>query len=691
MRRHLLLWLFLLAIAFAIAQAVGWDEVNSRLSPFVRRSILPALPNTVKAIEIASPLLVVAALVVLSSPTVRRSIRRMRTRIRATWVLTGLALLVLPLVIACAFVIPQRLVPDTVEPNDRPGLENDIRTTLLQGVVGLLVVSGGLIAWRQLLVSREGQISERWTRAVDQLGKPEIEIQLGGIHALERIIKDSLDYRPQAVELLATYIRLRSQSRPGSLKSGPPSADVKAAISVLARREILSNKAEVIALSQADLHLLILPRADLRHTDFQMANLERAWLWAANLEGVIFNDARLEGITLRYATLISAHFERANLRNAKLRGAKLRGANLRNADLQGAELLGADLRGADLQGAKLLGSDLRGAKLTRAQLDNANLEGARLEGARLSSANLQRARLYGARPGRETRRTRRTSLFGANLNGADLRGTNLQEVLLVGVDFSGANLEGASLQNTWLWWTNLTKANLIRADLEKTRLVGGRLYGADLTNANLRGSTLLGSRFTEKVRYQSTYTDRHGRKRLRQVSSRTTTSLRDVDLQEATLLGITLGGADLVAVNLQGSILAFSSLKESTLAGGTFPITVILSSFRGATLEGALLHDRKVRFSTFANANLREAVLTGITLLHVNLSEADLRSADLKMAKLQRVNLQGVRLQNADLRGAKFERSKLSGASFTGAKLNGDTTWPDDFDPVAAGAVIEKV
>ena len=44
----------------------------------------------------------------------------------------------------------------------------------------------------------------------------------------------------------------------------------------------------------------------------------------------------------------------------------------------------------------------------------------------------------------------------------------------------------------------------------------------------------------------------------------------------------------------------------------------------------------------------------------------------------------GANLAKADLNGANLERADL-----TEAKANEDTTWPDGFDPVAAGVIID--
>lgn len=44
------------------------------------------------------------------------------------------------------------------------------------------------VAQDNLKVAQESQITERFTRAVDQLGSKELEIRLGGIYALERML-----------------------------------------------------------------------------------------------------------------------------------------------------------------------------------------------------------------------------------------------------------------------------------------------------------------------------------------------------------------------------------------------------------------------------------------------------------------------------------------------------------------------
>jgi hypothetical protein len=226
-------------------------------------------------------------------------------------------------------------------------MENEARRTLAYIIGGLLVFIGIILTFwqirilgKQVLVSQEGQITERFTRAIEQLGSEKVAIRFGGIYALERIAKDSDKDYWTILETLTAVVRAAPLRE-------PPAAslymDVQAILTVLARRKYHFGQGENQPL-------------DLRGTDLRGADLS-----GAHLEGAILRETHLEG-----ADLGGAHLERADLTQARMEKAFLREAHLDGANLMQAHLEGADLRGASLEGAILWVASLEGADLTGA-------------------------------------------------------------------------------------------------------------------------------------------------------------------------------------------------------------------------------------------------------------------------------------------------------------------------------------
>jgi hypothetical protein len=89
--------------------------------------------------------------------------------------------------------------------------------------------AASLLAYLAAL-NRAGQITDRFGKAVGQLGSAELDVRLGGIYALERIARDSADDHPQVMEVLTAFVRvhapLREQSssgrRPRNLRRPAP-------------------------------------------------------------------------------------------------------------------------------------------------------------------------------------------------------------------------------------------------------------------------------------------------------------------------------------------------------------------------------------------------------------------------------------------------------------------------------------
>ncbi|MEV7074994.1 pentapeptide repeat-containing protein [Streptomyces sp. NPDC093990] len=239
-------------------------------------------------------------------------------------------------------------------------LANDARSAMLQSCVGLLVVIGAAATWRQVQVSRESQITERFTRAVDQIGSQDVNVRIGGIYALERIAKNSPADRDPIQFLLGAFVRGRLTWLVGAA-DGPEhptpavdeqlpvmnvrAPDAQAAMWVLERRSRTPDDPELY-LSRVDLRRVSLRGARLSRTLFRHSNLARATLTGAQLDGSDFTDADLRGVLLDNSSLKGVNLSRAHLQGASLRRADLRGADLRSADLSDATLDGALMTGA---------------------------------------------------------------------------------------------------------------------------------------------------------------------------------------------------------------------------------------------------------------------------------------------------------------------------------------------------------
>jgi uncharacterized protein YjbI with pentapeptide repeats len=280
------------------------------------------------------------------------------SRTRRRWVALGAAATVL-LVIA-ALLLPRILLDWDLagaSTPDRASAVNDIRTGLLQALGGLAVLGGATLTWRQLQVSRSAQVTDAFGTAITQLGDANLDVRLGGIYALERIARTSPGDRQAIEEVLAHFVRNRTEH------ATTRATDVNTALLVLGRR---SPTGGILALDRARLHDVRLRYARLVGADLHYANLD-----GANLFGADLSDADLTGASLRSTVLVEASLHRADLRDAVLTGAVAG-----HLDLRAADLSRADLSNAYLDHAWLNQADLRATDLTGATLSNADLTGA---------------------------------------------------------------------------------------------------------------------------------------------------------------------------------------------------------------------------------------------------------------------------------------------------------------------------
>ena len=128
-------------------------------------------------------------------------------------------------------------------PEQRFDRENEARRTLAQVLGGGVLLIGIYFTWRQLRISQEGQITDRFTKAIAQLGDDQLAVRLGGIYALERIARDSERDHWPVMEVLTAFARENSLKRLAASMGGAESVpalapDIQAILTVLGRREL---------------------------------------------------------------------------------------------------------------------------------------------------------------------------------------------------------------------------------------------------------------------------------------------------------------------------------------------------------------------------------------------------------------------------------------------------------------------
>ncbi len=317
-------------------------------------------------------------------------------------------------------------------------LVTGLRTAVVAGVAALGAGIALLYTARNYRLTRRGQITERFTKALERLGSDQQYVRIGGILALEQIVRDAPEQAAtDAARVLGHFIRDRT-----------PRSDIAI------RRTITDNEETSTADSVAPYMLQEIA-----------ADIQEALTALTRIESRIHVDAR----------------EVIDLHDLHLAGVKLNDADLTGANLSAASLDGVDLSRAVLTEANLSDTSLVRANMRKATLIRANLLRASLTAVDLFEADLSEATLFTA------------SLNEAHLEQATFDRADLSASILDGANLSEASLVGATISAAEMYRTNLSKANLRRANLQESNLTEADLTEANLEDADLSGATVRGT------------------------------------------------------------------------------------------------------------------------------------------------------------------------------------------------------
>lgn len=396
-----------------------------------------------------------------------------------------------------------------------------------------LVIWGTWLKYQTVRFQKEGHMTDRISKAVEQLGaektvkvprpdgsgsdertEPNIEVRIGAILSLERIAQDSTIHdkgrdHVRVMEILCAYVRENSNARKPEDYPEPDWVPIRDDATTAERRAHERLRAERFGRNPTESKAfkwareLKGPLADValalrvigRRTAAQRA-VEAAWpdqpgpeaIWYFDLPcpslpdepgAVALTKAELKAFQARLRKWRS-RIEAYKGYRLDLSGANLQGANLAakrpdasDAVFSGAIFARARMEGAKIDGVRLEGADLQVARLEGADLRAARLEGANLAVARLEGAELQAARLIGA------------FLWNARMDGVFLGWARMAQAHLRAVQLEGANLRGARMEGVDLWMARMDGSYLGAVRMEGANLGLARMDGANLAKVRM--------------------------------------------------------------------------------------------------------------------------------------------------------------------------------------------------------------
>ncbi|XAT60950.1 hypothetical protein GN278_09525 [Rhodobacteraceae bacterium Araon29] len=247
------------------------------------------------------------------------------------------------------------------EAGKEPPATEDIRNlayavaVLLGVLVAASTIPFGLIKlWmseRSTNAAEQGLITDRITKAVAGLGadkmdkvvaddgtstdvtKPNLEVRIGSIYALERIAQDSDRDHISVMQILCAYIRTNAPwdttaQNAEDAANERPRDDIQTALSVIGRRGADKINLERAQNYRLDLRLANLERADMRDGDFAYAWFSASLLAGAWVDRADVMRAELIHTNLQHSDLLKAIFFKAYIHGADFTGSDITQAQI---------------------------------------------------------------------------------------------------------------------------------------------------------------------------------------------------------------------------------------------------------------------------------------------------------------------------------------------------------------------------
>lgn len=250
----------------------------------------------------------------------------MRSIRPAAWIL----IIATALALAAIIWLPEPMANRThgLKPADHADAVASARTALLAFFAGVVAVGSAGVAYASYRLSRRGQITDRLSRAIDQLGHESMGVRIGGIYTLERLAHEAPTEQPAILEILTTVVRTQSNAQPPA--GGPDdvpglyvvAGDIQAALTVIGRRDRAHDGEAHLSLAGADLRNADLRGAQLQHFDLTAANMLMARIDNASFAGATLDHAQMLAADLVGVDVTGASFRMTDLTNVRMTSAQ---------------------------------------------------------------------------------------------------------------------------------------------------------------------------------------------------------------------------------------------------------------------------------------------------------------------------------------------------------------------------------
>lgn len=348
---------------------------------------------------------------------------------------------------------------------------------------------------KQTETTEKGHYTERFTKAIEQLGSENDAIVLGGIYALANLAKDKAEtYYTTVYDTLCAYVRNRLGI------SSKDSLDTNSLVFFVTRKDVTNKEVyfKNLPIPIQTIFNILDDRKnqvdndkydkkftpDFTNTNFASFDLAKTNFDKARLNQTNLKHTNLTRVSFNKSILIETDFEGANLENVIFKDLHLIDSNLKDVNLQGALLEDVRINSSNLENTNFRGANFYKVECTSSTLNESNFSDTKINSVDFSNSKFQKARFM------------KSELKIVEFKNAKLEEAVFQNVNAIhDVSFQDANLYRANFRNVKFQSTVFSRAILKETKLQRTVLRNANFQGAKLQDAQFQGAKLEGANF----------------------------------------------------------------------------------------------------------------------------------------------------------------------------------------------------